>query len=283
MKIKLLFCLGLAVFPTVFLCADTNEVAPGVVQLGQIQNASVTESSGVIPSHRRRGFFWTHNDGGDGVLYGITPAGAPAGEFNVKGASLDDWEDIAYSAGRIYIADIGNNNGNRDHSHVYAVREPRPGRTGEVRVARQWRLSYPGNPFNAESLVISRGYGYIIAKELNGGESSMYRFRLAHKSDVTLEKQCRLDVNALPAGADLTTDSKRLAVITSEGAYLFEFNRRIPVDGKIEPSLFVPFVHERMEGCCFTSEGLLVTAETGEIYLFTDPMFHLRWRAPKVR
>src|SRR4051812_20675447 len=144
MKLKLWFCLGVAALPTFLLRADTNEVAPGVLQIGQIQNADITESSGIIPSRRKRGVFWTHNDGSKNVLYGISADGAPAGQFTVTGAALDDWEDIASSVGRLYIADIGNNNGNRNHSHVYAVREPRPGSTGEVRIVRQWTLSYPG-------------------------------------------------------------------------------------------------------------------------------------------
>jgi hypothetical protein len=34
------------------------------------------------------------------------------------------------------------------------------------------------------------------------------------------------------------------------------------------------FKHEHIEGCCFVPEGLLATAETREIFLFTDPAFH---------
>ena len=262
------------VLESAFVRGETNEVAPGVLQLGTIQNASITESSGVIPAHRRRGFFWTHNDGSEGVLYGIAADGAPAGQFTVTGAQLDDWEDIAYSAGRIYIADIGNNDGNRNHAHVYAVREPRPGSTGEVRVVKQWTLSYPNNPFDAESFVLARGYGYIVEKE--SGNAHVFRFRLAGSTDKTLEEQCKLNMGAPAAGADITSDRRRLAVISNEGAYLFALRGKIPSEGTVDPLLFVPFAHGRMEGCCFTHDGLLVTAETGEIYLFTDPMFRIR-------
>ena len=259
-----------------FLWAETNEVAPGVLQIGTIQNASITESSGLIPGHSARGLYWTHNDSGRDVLYAITATGQDAGEYKIKDVEIEDWEDIALAGGRLYLADIGNNAGARGHVDVYAVREPKPPRPGDLRPLKHWTLNYPDNPFDAESFVVSHGYGYVISKDLENGEASVYRFRLGGKSEVTLEKQCRLNVNAPPAGADITADGKRLAVITREGAYLFEFARRIPDSGKQEPTHFTPFVRDRMEGCCFTRDGLLVTSETREIFLFTDPVFRLK-------
>jgi hypothetical protein len=276
MKAKLAWFFSLNILIALSVRADTNEVAPGVLQIGAIQNAAVTESSGIIASRRGRGLYWTHNDSGADVLYGIGADGASAGQYKIKDVELQDWEDVASTPGRLYIADIGNNGGGRNEVNVYAVTEPNPRAAGELRPLKHWQLSYPEDPFDAESLVISRGYGYIIAKELSGGEARVYRFRLNAKSNVTLEKQCKLNVNAPIGGADLTADNKRLAVITHEGAYLFQLPGRIPADGKLEPALFVPFSHDRMEGCCFTRDGLLVTAETGEIYLFTDGLFRLR-------
>jgi hypothetical protein len=260
---------------TLFLDAGTNEVAPGVLQIGTIQNSNIIESSGLVPGRSARGLYWTHNDSGLDVLYAMTATGADAGEYKIKDVEIQDWEDIALAGGRLYIADIGNNTGARGHVDVYAVREPKPPRLSDLRPLKHWRLNYPGDPFDAESFVVSRGYGYVISKELAGGEAPVYRFHLGGKSEVTLEEQCRLNVNAPPAGADITADGKRFAVITREGAYLFEFARRIPTEGKLEPAHFTPFVHDRMEGCCFTRDGLLVTSETREIYLFTDPAFRL--------
>jgi hypothetical protein len=157
---------------------------------------------------------------------------------------------------------------------VYAAAEPNPKRSGELTPMRHWTLDYPDQPFDAESFFVSRGHGYVIQKET--GNAHTFRFRLARKGDVRLEEQCKLNLGSPAAGADLTPDSKRLAVITHDGAALFVFRGRIPSEGTIDPVLFVPFAHERMEGCCFTRDGLLVTSETREIYLFTDPQFQLR-------
>src|ERR1051325_959586 len=266
---KTLICSFSLFLATHFIChGETNEVAPGVLQLGVIQSSEISESSGIIPSRRARGFYWTHNDSGADTLFAIRADGSVSGEYQIKNVELQNWEDIASTPGRIYVADIGNNDDHRDTVNVFAVPEPNPRRSGELRPIKHWTLHYPDEPFDAESLVISHGYGFVISKELTGGEARVYRFKLNGKQDVTLEPQCKLDVNAPVAGADLTPDNRRLAVITREGAYLFELRGRIPTEGKIEPSLFVPYTHERMEGCCFTRDGLLVTAESGEIFLF---------------
>ena len=278
MTIKLTFAFSVAagaLIGLVSLPAQETEVAPGVLQVGNISSAEIAESSGLIPSRRAKGVYWTHNDSGPDRMYGMTPDGTVVSQIELQGMGLNDCEDIAATPGRVYLADIGNNDRNRDEVYVYAVREPKPTASGELRPVKQWTLSYPNDPFDAESLLISRGSGYIIAKELTGGNVRVYRFPLSGKSRGQLQEQCELNVDAPAGGADLTADGRRLAVITREGAYLFLLKGRIPTSGTLEPALFVPFSHEQMEGCCFTRDGLLVTAESGDVYLFTDPLFRL--------
>jgi len=254
--------------------AVVEEVAPGVLQLGTIQSSAIVESSGLVASHRNRGFYWTHNDSSTDAVYAMTANGMVTNAIEIKNVQLEDWEDIAAAGSRLYIADIGNNDHSRDHVDIYAIPEPSLKRAGDVQPVRHWKLNYPNDPFDAESLLISRGFGYVIAKDHNPGR--IYRFRLSGKTEATLEEQCTLSVSEGPAGADLTPDNGRLAVITHAGAYLFSLPRKVPKDGTIEPALFVPFAHENMEGCCFTRDGLLVTSESQEIFLFTDPLFRLR-------
>jgi len=258
-----------------------TEVAPGVLMIGQIQSAEIPESSGLVPSRKGRGLFWTHNDSGADTLYAISPDGALAGQFKLKDTELRNWEDIAATPGRLYIADIGNNDGSRDTVHVYAVPEPNPRVSREVRSVRHWELEYPDEPFDAESFFVCRGYGYVIQKE--SGNAHVFRFKLSRGGRVELEEQCKLDLDAPATGADATSDKRRLAVITEQGAYLFALPGKIPGEGTLEPALFVPFAFDRMEACCFTRDGLLVTAESGEIFLFTDPQFRLRAGARVLR
>lgn len=247
-------------------------VAPGVLQLATFQSPAITESSGIILSHRVRDVYWTHNDGGDPVLYAVSAYGVPLSEWRIEGLEINDWEDTAWASGRIYIADIGNNHGRP--GDIYLVAEPNPKKSGTLRVLKRWKLSYPDDPFDAESFFISRSHGYLIEKE--NGNAHVYRFALSGKAAGQIEKQCSLNTDAPVTGADLDRGSTRLAVITPAGAYLFRLPKRVPAEGLLQPELFVPYDLPSMEGCAFTRYGLLVTAETGEILLFTNPSFRLR-------
>jgi hypothetical protein len=256
-----------------------QEVAPGVLLVGQLSTNEINESSGIIPSRRGANAFWTHNDG-DNSLFSFVRRGRQLGKWNISGPLLQDFEDIAWSPGRIYIGDIGNNLLERTNVVVYSVPEPGPTFSGSLPLKGVWRLNYPNNePFDAESLLIHRRYGYIIAKQLVDGSVGVYRFPLRRRGAVLLEPQCRLNADADIGGADLTRDGHRLAVITDEGAYLFTLPGAIPATGTLQPTLYVPFLFPGMEGCCFTREGLLVTVESGEILLFTHPEL----RMPAIR
>jgi hypothetical protein len=256
-----------------------REVAPGVLHVGQFSTNEINESSGIIKSRRGANAYWTHNDG-DNSLFSFRRTGQQLGKWNISSRILVDFEDIAWSPGRIYAADIGNNLLDRTNVFVYTVPEPGPTFSGSLPIKNTWRLSYPNNePFDAESLLVHRGHGYIISKQLVDGTVGMYRFRLGASGRRLLEPQCRLDADSDIGGADMTPDARRLAVITDEGPYLFEFPGSVPATGTIQASYYVPFLFPGMEACCFTRDGLLVTAETGEVFLFTDERFRLPRRA----
>jgi hypothetical protein len=272
MKVVLSLAMGALLGLSYPALTQPTEVAPGVVQLGTLQNPNVTESSGVVSSRRLRGTFWTHNDGGAAVLYAFTTNGIPVSEWTVADLDTHDWEDIAWSGGRIYIADIGNSHGTP--GDIYVVAEPNPRKSGTLHVLKHWELEYPDEPFNSESFFVSRGFGYLIEKE--NGHAHVYRFKLVGRTAGQLEKQCSLNTDSEVTGADITRDNKRLGVITDDGAYLFLLPKAIPEEGTLEPALFVPYELDGMEGCAFTRDGLLVTAESGVILMFTDPMFHAK-------
>ena len=262
---------------TTALLLPQEEISPGVSLLGRIGDTNVNESSGVLLSRRGAKAFWTHNDG-DNRLWAFTFTGRPLGKWRVSGPILKDFEDIAWSPGRIYIADIGNNERTNFVARVYSVPEPGPTFSGSLPLKNNWNLTYPNNePFDAESIVIHRRQAYVIAKDLVDGAARVYRFPLGRKRTVELQRVCELNVNAPVGGADLTRDGTRLAVITEIGAYLFQLPGGFPETGRLEPLLFVPHQRERMEGCAFTKDGLLVTAETGEILLFD----HLDFRSAR--
>lgn len=256
-----------------------HQAAPGVLQIGYLTHPAIRESSGVVASRQHPGIFWTHNDGKSAGLYAVTREGKLVAQFTVFGAALTDWEDIALDdLGRLYVGDIGNNDAKRTQLAVHQIDEPDPKLTGlPVKIKRTWLLRYPGQRFDCESLFVWRGSGYVISKVFDDQYAEIYRFPLGEqKQPFVLEKVCRLPIRSPVTGADLSADGRRLAVVAKNGAYLFRVDGDIAQAGKIKP-FHAKFRHEHIEGCCFLPEGLLATAESREIYLFTDEAF----RAPK--
>jgi hypothetical protein len=260
--------------------AKPKQVAPGVLQIGRIQHRAITESSGVVVSRRDPELFWTHNDGGGKrqVLYGMTRYGKPLAEFRVTGALLEDWEDIAAdNEGHLFLGDIGNNDAKRHSIAVHEVDEPDVTRAqnGIVRATRTWILQFPDKPFDCESLVVWQGYGYLISKVFDDERAGLYRFSLTNSATLqTIEHLGDLKIDSPVTGADLSQDGRLLGIVAKNGAYVYRVKGDLTHATHGKAYEFTRFRHEHIEACTFVPEGLLATAESREIYLFTDEAFH---------
>jgi hypothetical protein len=254
-----------------------KEVAPGVRLIGRISNARITESSGIIQSTKDPQVFWTHNDGGKRAsLFAITRDGRSVNEFIVVNAALHDWEEISTDRkGHIYIGDIGNNDARRSQLAVYEADEPDPkSQLGMVKVNRGWQLRFPKQPFDCESLFIKGGYGYVFSKVFKDAKAELYRFALTdQKEPMVLEFVAQVRIDSPVTGACLTPDGKKLGIVTKSGAYVYQVGKDLSKLSKQKP-YHTRFRHEHIEACTFVPEGLLATAESREIYLFTDEAFH---------
>ncbi len=259
------------------LSQGPQELPPGVKRIGWIADQRITESSGVVGSRQHPGVFWTHNDGAKSyTLFAISREGKSLGSFHVAGAILNDWEDIAIdNEHHLYIGDIGNNDARRFSIAVHEIDEPDPKTSGStVKVSRSWKLHFLKAPFDCESLFVWDGFGYVISKVFNDARAEIYRFPLTEqKEPFTLEFVTRLKIDSPVTGADISQDGKLLGLVAKSGAFAYRINGDIPRAGKVKP-VHTKFKHEHIEGCCFVPEGLLATAETREIFLFTDPAFH---------
>jgi hypothetical protein len=253
-------------------------VAPGVVQIGRLISGRLTECSGVVASRQYPGTFWVHNDGGGQkrqVLYAISRTGQDKGEFRLADVFLTDWEDIAIDDQKhIYIADIGNNEGRRDEIAVHQLDEPDPVTGGgTVRITKSWRLQYSGTRFDAESFFVWQDHGYIVSKVFKDERAEIYRFPLAGtKQPVALESVARTKIESPVAGADLSADGKRLALVAKSGAFIIQVDGDLARANK-QKGFQTKFRHDRVEGCAFVPEGLLAIAESREIFLFNDAEF----------
>jgi hypothetical protein len=239
-------------------------------RVGRIEHAPVRESSGIAASRRHPGVFWTHNDKGNAArLYAIDGGGKLLAEFAVD-ARNDDWEDVAVDGGgHLYVGNIGNNGAKRDVLEVHRLSEPDPasanGTVPALKVERTWRLRFAGKPFDCESLFVHGDYGYVISKLFTGEPAAVYRFALEGGEEATLEKVTDLPIRAPVTAADLSADAGRLAVLSGEGLHVFRIDGDVSRAGMVTPQL-VPLPRAKLEGVCFAPEGLLITAESREIY-----------------
>lgn len=270
------------------LCSSTSiscaqqpagkEIAPGVREVGRIASFRISEGSGVVASRQFPGIFWTHTDGGGPKkqwLVAMTREGATVKEIFLSDVVIDDWEDIALDDQKhLYIADTGNNDAKRTQLLVHQLDEPNPrGDTFGLRVKQSWRLRFPAAPFDCESLFIWKDHGYVVSKVFRDARAQIYRFPLAPaKEPVLLELVATTKIDSPVTGADISPDGRMLGLVSKTGAFVF------PIDGDVSRVIKAKphqtkFRHEHIEGCTFVPEGLLVTAESREVFLFTDPAF----------
>jgi DNA-binding beta-propeller fold protein YncE len=151
----LLAAVLLAIVPTAAGAEDTVAFT--------IKDARITESSGLAVDPAGN-LYWTVNDSGDrGVAYGIGLDGTVQGTLNFR-AQPRDVEAVAVHEGRLYVADIGDNNDRRRLVRVYVFTNPRA--NGLTVTYHAYDFRYPDGPQNAETLLVNdSGRLFIVTKE----------------------------------------------------------------------------------------------------------------------
>jgi hypothetical protein len=131
-----------------------------------IKDARITESSGLAVDPAGN-IYWTVNDSGDrGVAYGIGLDGEVQGSLNYR-AQPFDVEAVAVHDDRLYVADIGDNDRQRDSVRVFYFENPRA--NGLTVTYHAYDFSYPDGPQNAETLLVNdSGRLFIVTKGQDG-------------------------------------------------------------------------------------------------------------------
>ncbi len=152
--------------------ATCPDYAQAVV-LGDLGESGPTEASGLAASRDRPGVLYTHDDGGEPVLYALDEAGVLVESHGVEGAEVVDWEDLATGpcpdgGNCLYIGDIGDNDGERTWVDIYVAAEPATGES--VVVQESWRAQWPGGPVDAETLLVHPVTGEVslVSKDPSG-------------------------------------------------------------------------------------------------------------------
>jgi hypothetical protein len=159
--------LGLLLLTVVFLALVPTVAAAEDTIAFTVDDARITESSGLAVDPAGN-LYWTVNDSGDrGVAYGIGLDGTVQGTLNFR-AQPEDVEAVAWHEDRLYIADIGDNNGERDFVRLYFFTNPRA--NGLTVTYHAYDFRYPDGQHNAETLLVDEsGRLFIVTKGQKAG------------------------------------------------------------------------------------------------------------------
>lgn len=153
-----------------------------------VRIAELHEASGIAASHKGDRRAWAHNDSGDPVVVALDERGRVTGRIPVPDAKVEDWEAMAAgpcpSGSCLYIADIGDNDANRERITIYRTSEPAGAAPAR---AEALHARYPDGKHDAETILVTpKGEIFIVTKG-ETGPVALYRFPPDGKLGTTVE------------------------------------------------------------------------------------------------
>lgn len=244
------------------LSAQPQSPAGSCMAVGRPQFLpAVPEASGIAQAG---GALWTHSDSDAPVLFRLDASGR-ATPVTVAGAAVQDWEDlgVATSKGResLYIADIGDNRGARQHITIYVVPVPAQGTTSTA-PAEAYHARYPDYPHDAEALLMTRQAGtFIITKEV---PPRVYHFQTSLKPGETgaLKLFQTLDEKVRITGAAASPDGRWVALRSNGTLLVYKTDDFLKGGNRIRVDL-AAFKEPQGEGVTFGTAGELYLVSEG--------------------
>lgn len=243
--------------------------------------AILTEVSGVSRDPRTADLVWAHNDSGNPAeLFALDRDGRVVARSALTGATDRDIEDVAVGAcgdvSCLLVGDIGDNLAVRPFIHVHRVILPDDlAPPSALEATATWTLAYPTGPRDAESLVVDPDRGeLIIVTKGREGVVEMYAATLAELGDRAVgsapDTLRRVGALAIPVGdntsqlvtgADLSPDSRRLAVRSYTTLFLFDWDGVASFDTTAIPrhASLLAALEAQGEGVAWNADGETLT------------------------
>lgn len=203
-----------------------------VAKVSKLRDSRLSEVSGMVPYSYADGMFWVHNDSGDGAfVYLIDSLSHLKARYKLDGIHVRDVEDIAWLSieGKPYIllADIGNNQRNRDTLSLYLFEEPvfDGNKEGNIRKAavKTIRFSYEDKNRDAEALFVDPLDSQIYIVSKRDFRSQIFTLPLScdDLSFYKLKPVLTLPFNFVTA-ADISRDGRYILVKNLTAIYFWE-------------------------------------------------------------
>ena len=247
------------------------------VQLAELANDKIRESSGLAPSRRSAEVFWTHNDQGDQPrLFAFGIDGRHLGTSQVRGAEAEDWEDmVSFTAGGkpyLGMGDLGDNELRRTHCTIYLAEEPANPKN-DMQVQRQIDFTYEDGPHDCEALGFDAVRGeFLMIEKRDDPRCRVYLLPWTRANKSAVARSIAVIEAPFVTAMDISPDGLRAIVLTRDDAR--EFCRASDESWAAafaRPAQSVTMPSRRQgESICYGADGytLFLTSEKRPVPLF---------------
>lgn len=219
--------LASAVLATPMLAPAAPALAadPQAEEISQIDDPRIEESSGLAVSAVHDDVVYTINDRGSApIVYAIAMStGRVVGTTAVGGGEISDTESIAIDGeGTMWLADLGDNDKERDDVALYAFDEPGPGDHSVT--AERYPVTFSDGPVDIEGFLVHpvTGAKYLASKEKKK-QGALYALP---EELSTSEANPAADLGrALPedvSDAAFTADGSQALIRTRDAVHVFD-------------------------------------------------------------
>ena len=256
---------------------EENSVSDAIRQAIHPMSHQLNENSGIIYWND---LIWSFNDsGGENKLYASSLTDTLIKQIiTIANATNYDWEDIAQDELFIYIADTGNNLGNRKNLRIYKVPKSQIQDTTTQVLAEIIRFSYAdqkdfqiknrANKFDCESLLTYKNDLLIFSKDWVNAYTRVFKLP-KQPGTYFVNAIDSFNVQGLATGADLSKKGKlALTAYNWNDVYIWTFDME---ENKIfsNPQRFdlTSIDGAQTEGVCFKNKNtLFISCENNDSF-----------------
>ncbi len=210
----------------IYNCSDIEkkqEYESAVILESIVLPKVINETSGLEVLNE---VFITHNDsGGEPVIYFFNLNGEITNSIKLEEESFwevynNDWEDITADENYIFIADTGNNFGNRSNLNIIKVKTNDFSIDGRIDITYKdqeklfsW-FPRPKHKYDAEALFLIEDKIAVLSKDRSNLFTDLYLIDKKSNSRQVLESKITYDVNSLITGGDYDEELCLLALVS---------------------------------------------------------------------
>ncbi|XP_048728493.2 uncharacterized protein LOC125646303 [Ostrea edulis] len=218
------------------LITQTAPAAPTFsrgINVGDISDHRITESSGLASSRIHSNVLYTHNDRGDSSRIFALDAnsGHVLAELNINNARNYDWEDIAVGVcpgtptkSCIYIGDTGDHSGDGSVKNIYVVNEPVLLKDGSLNPIIT--LHYEWNVVDCETIMVDPSGNVILISKVDGGNGQIGKIPAAafqNNAIYQIPKSAILNIpwtsHYDPVGGDISPNGREVLLRTHNSLF----------------------------------------------------------------